>query len=90
MWLFKNINLLFWGVDSKQVVLMANYFKVDLSTIGSENDVKTKIILPLLKQVGIVKYDNEYYQEVPVKITSGRKKETKFADIVIYLNSAAL
>ena len=63
---------------------MASYFKADLSVIGSEEDVKTKIILPLLKQIGIINGDNDYSQEVPVQITSGRKRETKFADIVVY------
>lgn len=63
---------------------MASYFKADLSVIRSEDDVKTKILLPLLKQIRIINNDNDYSQEVPVQITSGRKRETKFADIVIY------
>lgn len=67
--------------------MASNYFSVDYSIISSERDVETKIIIPLLKESGIIKDDADYRQNVAVQITSGRETSTKYADIVIYYNA---
>lgn len=59
------------------------YFNVDLSIIHSESDVESKVIIPLMKQIGLIEKDSDYALQVPVQITSGRDTSTKFADIVI-------
>ena len=65
---------------------MSNHFKVDLSTARSEADVENKIIIPLLKEAGIIKENKDYSLRVPVKMTLGRQSVTKEADIVVYKN----
>jgi type I restriction enzyme M protein len=62
------------------------YYNVDLSTIYSESDVESKILIPLMKQIGIIKKDSDYSQQVPVRITSGTDTSTKPADIVVKKN----
>ena len=63
---------------------MEKYFKIDLSTITSEADVENKIIVPLLRKVGIIRTDKDFSLRVPVKMQLGRQTVTKEADIVIY------
>ena len=63
---------------------MANHFNIDLSYVHSEADVEDKIILPLLREIGVIKNAKDFTSRVPVKMKLGRKWETKEADIVIY------
>lgn len=63
---------------------MANHFNIDLSYVRSEADVEDKIILPLLREIGVIKNDKDFSLRVPVKMKLGRKWETKEADIVVY------
>ena len=50
----------------------------------SENDVVNKIIIPLFKDLNLIKNDSDYGLSVPVKMQLGREHFTKQADIVIY------
>ena len=61
-----------------------NMQTIDLSNIFSEADVEEKIILPLFKELGLIRGASDYRLRVPVPMTLGRQKITKEADIIIY------
>lgn len=65
---------------------MDKYFvKYNLANVISEDDVTDKIILPLLREVGIVKSDADYNHKISVTINIGRgDHETKQVDLIIY------
>jgi len=58
--------------------------ELDWNIIQSETDVETKVILPMLRQAGIITSERDYNQRVPVRMKEGRKVATKEADIVVY------
>ena len=61
-----------------------NMQTIDLSNIFSEADVEEKIILPLFKELGLIRGASDYRLRVPVPMKLGRQKITKEADIIIY------
>lgn len=61
-----------------------NMQTIDLSNIFSEADVEEKIILPLFKELGLIRGISDYRLRVPIPMTLGRQKITKEADIIIY------
>lgn len=62
---------------------MNKYFHVDLTIINSETDVESKVIIPILKEVGLIQKESDYTQRVPVKATAGRTNSTNEADILV-------
>lgn len=66
---------------------MDKYLNYNLANVKSEDDVTDKVILPLFRELGIIKSDNDYNHKVTVEIQIGRgDRETKQADLVIYKN----
>lgn len=64
---------------------MNKYLNYNLANVKSEDDVTDKIILPLFRELGIVKSDADYNHKTSVKISIGRgDRETKQVDLVIY------
>lgn len=57
---------------------------ISLSQLTSEADVENKVIIPLFRELGLIRNENDYKLRVPVRIHAGRQSVTKQADIVIY------
>lgn len=66
---------------------MPSQFQIDYSSIISEADVENKVIIPILKNIGLIKFKKDYRLRVPVQMRVGREHVTKEADIVIYKDS---
>ena len=56
----------------------------DIANVFSEADVEDKIIIPLFKELGLIRNTSDYRLRVPVPMTLGKQKVTKEADIMIY------
>ena len=62
---------------------MPSIFQIDLSSIISEADVETKVIIPILRNIELIKLKTDYRLRVPVSMRLGRDSVTKEADILI-------
>lgn len=61
-----------------------NILNTPLNQLSSEADVENKVIIPLFRELGLIRTQEDYKLRVSVHIHAGRQSVTKQADIVIY------